>query len=231
MRNKIITAEQAAQLVPDGATIMVGGFIARGTPESIMDALVARGAKDLTIIANDPGTGFSAATEDAPEVPATGDGKLIHNHCAKKLIMSHIGLNKEVLPQWTNGDIEVELVPQGSLAEKIRAGGAGLGGVLTPTGVGTEVAEGKETLTINGKEYLLEMPLHADVALIKGDVVDEKGNVFYRNTNKNFAPVMATAADVVIVEAKKLVKAGEMDPNCIHTPYNFVDYIVLGGDK
>lgn len=230
MKDKMITACEAAAMVKDGSTVMVGGFMSNGTPESLMDALVERGAKDLTVICNDGGTG-PAFDEDGKEVKAaTGNGKLVQNHCIKKLIASHIGLNKQVAEQMNAGTMEVQLVPQGSLAEKIRADGAGLGGVLTPTGVGTEIQEGKEVLNLNGKDYLLEMPLHADFALLRGNIVDKKGNVYYHNTTKNFQTVMATAADVVIVEAEKIVEVGELDPNYVMTPYIFVDYIV-GGDK
>ncbi|NTV78189.1 MAG: CoA transferase subunit A, partial [Clostridiales bacterium] len=186
MRHKIITAQEAADMVKDGSRVMIGGFMSCGTPEVIMDALVAKGTKNITVIANDAGTGG--------EKP-TGIGKLVSNKQVKKLIASHIGLNKDVATQMHDGDIEVQLVPQGTLAEQIRAGGAGLGGVLTPTGIGTEVAEGKEVLTLNGKEYLLEMPIKADFALIRGSIVDKAGNVYYHKTTRNFKPMMATAAE------------------------------------
>ena len=230
MRDKMITAEEAAAMIKDGSTVMVGGFMSNGTPEILMDALVAGNAKDLTVICNDGGTGPSFDENGNETKAATGNGKLIQNHCVKKLIATHIGLNKQVAEQMNSGQLEVELVPQGSMAEKIRAGGAGLGGVLTPTGVGTDVAEGKETLNINGKDYLLEMPLHADFAVLRGNIVDKKGNVYYHNTTKNFQTVMATAADTVIVAAEKIVEVGELDPNYVMTPYIFVDYIV-GGEK
>ncbi len=230
MRDKMITAEEAAAMIKDGSTVMVGGFMSNGTPEILMDALVARNAKDLTVICNDGGTGPAFDENGNETKAATGNGKLIQNHCVKKLIATHIGLNKQVAEQMNSGQLEVELVPQGSMAEKIRAGGAGLGGVLTPTGVGTDVAEGKETLNINGKDYLLEMPLHADFAVLRGNIVDKKGNVYYHNTTKNFQTVMATAADTVIVAAEKIVEVGELDPNYVMTPYIFVDYIV-GGEK
>lgn len=219
MRNKIITAAEAAAMVNDGSKVMIGGFMSVGTPEVIMDALVEKGVKDLTVIANDAGTGG--------EKP-TGIGKLVANGSVKKLIVSHIGLNKDVAKLMHDDLIEVQLTPQGTLAEQIRAGGAGLGGVLTPTGVGTEVAEGKEILTLNGKEYLLEMPLKADVALIRGSIVDKAGNVYYHKTTRNFNPMMATAAETVIVAAEKIVEIGEIDPNYVITPNIFVDYIVGG---
>ncbi len=219
MKNKIITAEVAADMVKDGSSVMIGGFMSVGTPENIMDALVKKGVKDLTIIANDAGTGG--------ENP-TGIGKLVSNGQVKKLIVSHIGLNKDVAALMHDKRIEVQLVPQGTLAEQIRAGGAGLGGVLTPTGVGTEVAEGKQVLNLNGKDYILEMPLKADVALIRGSIVDKAGNVYYHETTRNFNTVMATAAELVIVGAEKVVELDELDPNCVMTPKVFVDYISGG---
>ena len=219
MKNKIITAEVAADMVKDGSSVMIGGFMSCGTPEVLMDVLVSKGIKDITVIANDAGTGG--------EKP-TGIGKLVANKSVKKLVVSHIGLNKDVAKLMHDGEIEVQLVPQGTLAEQIRAGGAGLGGVLTPTGVGTEVGEGKEILHLNGKDYLLEMPIKADVALIRGSIVDKAGNVYYNKTTRNFNPMMATAADLVIVAAEKIVEVGELDPNYVVTPNIFVDYIVGG---
>lgn len=219
MRNKIIDANQAADLIKEGNSVMIGGFMSCGTPEILMDAIVAKGVKNLTVIGNDGGTGGNNIT---------GIGKLVAARLVKKIIASHIGLNKDVAAQMNAGEIEVTLVPQGSLAEKIRAGGAGLGGVLTPTGVGTEVADGKQTIVLEGREYLIEMPLRADVALIRGSIVDKAGNVYYNKTTRNFNTVMATAADVVIVAAEKIVEVGEIDPNCIMTPGIFVDYIVGG---
>ncbi|SHI53467.1 CoA transferase subunit A [Parasporobacterium paucivorans] len=218
MKNKMITAEEAAKLVKDGSVVMIGGFMSIGTPEILMDALIADDTKDLTVIANDAGT------------QTTGIGKLVAEKRVKKLIASHIGLNPEMGRQMSAGEAEVELVPQGSLAEMIRAGGAGLGGVLTPTGLGTDVANGKQTVVVDGKEFLLERALRADVALIRGSIVDKAGNVFYNATTRNFNPMMATAADVVIVAAEKIVEVGEIDPNYVMTPYIFVDYIV-GGER
>ena len=230
MRNKQITAQEAAAMIKDGAVVMAGGFLSNGAAENVIDAMVASGVKDLTIICNDGGV-YTPANEElgTPDV-YTGVAKLIHNKQVKKLIATHIGLNKEVAAQMNAGTLEVELVPQGSMAEKVRAGGAGLGGVLTPTGVGTDVAEGKETLTINGKEYLLEMPLHADVAIIKANKVDTYGNAIYKGTTKNFNTVMATAADLVICESDEVVEVGEICSDAVMTPYIFVDYIV-GGAK
>lgn len=234
MKNKIITAKEAAAMIPDGASVMVGGFMANGAPEAIMDALVEKNVKDLTVMCNDGGFG-PAFDENGVEIKApTGSGKLIKNHSVKKLIATHIGLNKQVAEQMNSGEMEVTLVPQGSMAEMIRAGGAGLGAVVTPTGIGTEIEEGEFTLekkNIQGKDYLLMAPLKADFALLGGNIVDKKGNVFFKGTTKNFQEVMATAADTVIVEAEELVEVGELSPDYIQVPYIFVDYIVVGGDK
>ncbi|SHJ71969.1 butyryl-CoA:acetoacetate CoA-transferase alpha subunit [Anaerobranca californiensis DSM 14826] len=216
--NKIISLEQAADLVKDGMTVMIGGFLGCGSPHKIIDKLVEKGVKDLTVIANDTST-----TE-------YGLGKLIKNKQIKKVITSHIGTNPETGRQMNEKEIEVELVPQGTLVERIRAYGAGLGGVLTPTGLGTIVEEGKEKIIVNGKEYLLELPLKGDIALIAGSKVDKKGNIYYEKTTRNFNPIMATAADIVVVEAKEIVEVGEINPNDVMTPGIFVDYIV-GGEK
>lgn len=213
--NKIISLKDAVALIKDGSTIMIGGFLGCGAPSQIIDALVESGVKDLTVICNDTvydGIGWS---------------KLIENNQVKEVYASYIGLSKASVQQMNEGKIKINLVPQGSLAEKIRAKGAGLGGVLTPTGIGTVVAEGKEVITIDGKEYLLEKPLSADFALLGGSIVDESGNIVYRGTTKNFNPVMAQAADTVIVEAEKLVKVGEIAPEAVHTPGLFVDYIYV----
>ncbi|MFR1709029.1 MAG: acetate CoA-transferase subunit alpha [Clostridium sp.] len=212
--NKLISIDEAVAKIQDGMTIMVGGFLAVGTPEAIVDALVKKGVKDLTIIAND--TGF----------PDKGVGKLIVNKQVKKTIASHIGTNKETGNQMHSGEMEVELSPQGTLAERIRCGGAGLGGFLTPTGLGTIVQDGKEVITVDGQEYILEKPLKADVALLFGSKVDKKGNVYYNQATRNFNPLIATAADTVIVQAEELVEVGDIDPNVVMTPYIFVDYIV-----
>ena len=234
MKDKFITAEQAAEMIKDGSSVMIGGFMANGTAEAIMDALVARGAKDLTVYCNDGGFGPQFDADGNEVAPPKGAGKLIKNHSVKKLVATHIGLNKQVAEQMNNGSMQVELVPQGSMAEMIRAGGAGLGGIITPTGVGTDIAQGEFTLqeiNLGGKDYLLMAPLHAEFAVLRGNIVDKKGNVFYKGTTKNFQQVMATAADVVIVEAEKVVEVGELDPDYVMTPYIFVDYIVTGGDK
>ncbi len=214
MKNKLVSMEEAISHVKDGMTVFIGGFLGVGTPEKIIDALVAKGVKDLTVIGND--TGY----------PDRGIGRLVVNNQVKKVIASHIGTNPETGRRMQSGEMEVELAPQGTLAERVRAGGNGLGGILTPTGVGTIVEKGKEVLTVDGKKYILEKPLRADVALINGSVVDELGNVIYAKTTKNFNPMMATAADKVIVFAEKLVKAGEISPEEVMTSRIFVDYIV-----
>lgn len=212
--SKFISPEEAAAKVKDGMTIMVGGFLANGTPERIIDALVKSGVKDLTLVCND--TAY----------PDKGVGKLLMNGQLKKLIVSYIGATPKATEMMNNGEIEVEFVPQGTLAERVRAGGCGLGGFLTPTGVGTVVAEGKQVMNIDGKDYLLEFPLHADVALIGASVADKSGNLVYNGTSRNFNPMMATAADVVIVEPKEMVEIGEIKPENVHTPAIMVDYIV-----
>lgn len=219
MINKIISIDEAADMVKEGMTIMVGGFLANGTPERLIDALVKKNVKNLTLICND--TGF----------PDRGVGKMVVNKQFKKIIASHVGTNPETANQMNSGQTEVVLTPQGTLAEKIRCAGHGLGGFYTPTGVGTEAAEGKETRVINGKEYVFETPLRADVALLKASIADKKGNLIFKKTMKNFNPVMATAADLVIVEADKIVEIGEIDPEHVMCSGIFVDYIVVGGDK
>lgn len=216
--NKVIGLNAAAGLIYDGSTIMINGFMGVKNPEKIIDALLEKGVRELTVIANDTA------------VPGKGIGKLLTAKRIKKLFASHIGLNPETAAQMNSGELEVQLIPQGTLAERIRCGGAGIGGFLTPTGIGTSIEEGKQKLTIDGKEYLLELPMRADVAIIKGSIVDKHGNVFYKGTTKNFSLVMAMAADTVIVEAEKLVEPGELDPDCIMTPGLFVDYVVVGGE-
>lgn len=215
---KQISAQKAAEYVKDGMTVMIGGFMSNGTPEVLMDALVEKGVKDLTVIANDTGT------------PGTGIAKLIEAGAIKKLIASHIGLNPMTGQLMNEGKLDVTLVPQGTLAEQIRAAGAGLGGVLTPTGLGTEIEVGKETILVDGKKYLLEKPLFADVALLRGSIVDESGSIFYKGTTRNFNTVMATAAKVVIAAAEEIVPVGDIPGENIMTPGIFVDYIV-GGEK
>ena len=222
MINKIKTADEAVACIKDGSSIMVGGFMACGTPEILIDALVRKGAKNLTIICNDAG------------VLGRGVGKLLTAGLIKTLITSHVGLNPEVASRMNTevaeDKLECILVPQGTLAERIRAGGTGLGGFLTPTGVGTIVAEGKEIKNIGGKDYLLELPLRADVALIRASVCDGFGNIIYKATTSNFNPLMATAADYVVVGACEIVEVGQLEPEHVKTSGIFVD-VIVGGEK
>lgn len=211
---KVISVEEAVGMVKDGMTVMIGGFLANGSPNAIVDALARSGVKNLTLIVND--TAY----------PDRGCGQLVANRQVKKVVVSHIGTNPCTSEQMNSGELEVEFSPQGTLAERVRAGGAGLGGVLTPTGIGTLVAEGKQVLEIDGKEYLLEKPLRADVALIGASVGDEAGNLVYKGTTQNFNPLMATAADLVIAEVEELVEKGEVFPELVRTPGIFVDYMV-----
>ncbi|MGI6719078.1 MAG: CoA transferase subunit A [Bacteroidales bacterium] len=213
---KIITAEQAASMVKDGMTIMFGGFLACGTPQKIVDAIAKSGVKNLTIIGND--TAF----------PDRGIGILVANKQVKKVIASHIGTNPNTIELMNNKEMEVELCPQGSLAERIRAGGAGLGGVLTKTGLNTIVQEGKEIINIDGEDFLLEKPLRADIAIVGASVGDKKGNLVYKGTTQNFNPLIATAADVVIAEVEDLKEVGEINPEYVKTQGILVDYIVKG---
>lgn len=214
MTNKRISAVEAASKVKDGMTVMIGGFLSNGSPEKIIDELVKSGVKNLTLISND--TSF----------PDRGCGKLIVNKQVKKLIVSHIGTNPHTGQQMNSGELEVEFSPQGSLAERIRCGGSGLGGALTPVGIGTVIEEGKEVYTIDGKQFLLEKPLKADVALIGASLGDEWGNLIYKGTSQNFNPLMAMAAETVIAEIEDVKPEGSLAPESIHTPYIFVDYIV-----
>ena len=214
MKQKLITKADFVAKVFDGASIMVGGFMNIGTPEGLIDELLKTDVKDLTIICNDAG------------LPGVGVGKLIEAGKVKKLIASHIGLNPIAGAKMTAQEMIIDLVPQGTLAERIRAGGFGLGGFLTPTGIGTIVQEGKQVIEVQGRSYLLEEPLKADFAFLLGHVVDKKGNVLYTKTTRNFNPLMATACDHVVVEARRLVEVGEIDPDHIVTQHIFVDYIV-----
>jgi len=206
--------EEIVGLIPDGASLLVGGFMAVGTPETILKALADAGKRDLTIIANDTA------------MPGRGIGHLITGRHVKKVISTHIGLNPETQAQMIAGDIEVELVPQGTLAERIRAGGFGLGGVLTPTGIGTLVEDDKQTVEVDGKRFLLEKPVRADFALIKAKTADYAGNLAYSLTAHNFNPVMAMAADTVIVEAEDIVPVGVIPPDAVKTPGVIVDYLL-----
>ena len=213
---KKITKQEAVGLFKDGMTIMIGGFMTNGTAETLVDAIVESGAQNLTVICNDAG------------FPGKGTGKLLDSHQAKKLIATHVGLNKTCGEQYSAGELDLVLTPQGTLAEQVRCGGAGLGGFLTPTGIGTTVADGKDVIEVDGKEYLLEKALRADVAIIKAYQVDEVGNIRYKGSTRNFNPMMASAADIVIVEADQHVEAGAIGPDFVETPGIYVTHILEG---
>src|SRR6187401_588991 len=215
--NKVLaSAEAAVALIPDGASIMMGGFGLCGIPENLIAALHARGTKALTIISNNAG------------VDDFGIGVLLKSRQVRKMISTYVGENKEFERQYLSGELEVELVPQGTFSERIRAAGAGIGGFFTPTGYGTLVAEGKETRIIDGKPYVLEAPLHADFAFVRAWKGDWAGNLVYRRTARNFNPVMATAARVTIAEVEQLVEPGAIDPDHVITPGIFVKHILVG---
>ena len=216
MDKVLASAAEAVALIPDGASIMMGGFGLCGIPETLIAALHARGTRGLTVVSNNAG------------VDECGAGILLKSRQVRKMISTYVGENKEFERQYLAGEIEVELVPQGTFSERIRAGGAGIGGFFTPTGVGTVVANGKETRTIEGRSYLLERPLHADFSFVKAWKGDRKGNLVYRKTARNFNPVMATAASVTIAEVEHLVEPGEIDPDTIVTPGIYVRYILQG---
>lgn len=225
---ELISIKDAASLIKDKSTVMFGGFVGCGAAHDLIDAIAESGVKDLTMICNDASTLGGPTNEEF-----YGVAKLIHNHQVKTLIASHVGLNPEVAKQSMEDEtLEVLLIPQGSLVEMIRAGGAGLGGVLTPTGVGTIVEDSPLCLgkrRISGKDYLVMDRLHADFAVVAGSQVDPAGNVWYRGNTSNFNVSMATAADVVIVEAEETVPMGYIRPEDVRTPGVYVDYIVRGG--
>jgi len=215
--NKVVASADAAVAgIPDGATVMSGGFGLCGNPENLIAALAKPGVKNLTLISNNCGTNDY------------GLGVLLKARQVRKMVASYVGENKEFERQLLAGEIEVELNPQGTLAERIRAAGCGIGGFFTPTGVGTKIAEGKETRTIEGKEYVLEKPLHADFAIIRAWKADRWGNCLFRETARNFSPLMAMAAKTTIVECENLVEVGEIDPDQIHTPSIFVRTVLKG---
>ncbi|WP_242392879.1 CoA transferase subunit A [Anaeromyxobacter oryzisoli] len=216
MDKRVESADVAVADVTDGATVMVGGFGLCGNPENLLRALHRKGVKDLTVVSNNCGT------------TDRGLGVLLQARQIRKMIASYVGENKEFERQYLAGEIEVELVPQGTLAERIRAGGAGIGGFYTATGVGTQVAEGKETRVLAGREYLLELPLRADFALVRAWRADTWGNLVYRETTRNFQPMMAAAAAVTIAEAEQIVEPGELDPDRVHTPGIYVKRVVKG---
>ncbi|MCY1166240.1 acetate CoA/acetoacetate CoA-transferase alpha subunit [Sphingomonas sp. BE270] len=211
---KPITAEEAVALIPDGASILIGGFLVCGTPFRLIEALAAAGKKNLTIIANDTGR------------PNEGIGRLIHEGLVSRVIASHIGTNTETQRKMLDGSMQVDLVPQGTLVERIRAGGYGLGGVLTKTGLGTLVAEKGEVVTLGGEQWLYEPPIKADFAFIYADVADQVGNLTYRFTAHNFNPAIALAGGTVIAEARELVPVGSIAPDDVKTPGIVVDYLI-----
>jgi acetate CoA/acetoacetate CoA-transferase alpha subunit len=214
---RTVPVQDAVAMIPDGATLMIGGFMSIGTPERLMDELVRQGKRNLTVIANDTAK------------PGLGIGKLVDAGLVSRIIASHIGLNPEAQRQMIAGKMAVDLIPQGTFVERVRAGGCGLGGVLTPTGVGTLVEEGKQKIEVGGKPYLLETALHADFALIHAFLADYLGNLQYALTARNFNPVMAMAADTVIVTAEHIVPVGVIAPDHVVTPGPLVDYLVANG--
>jgi acetate CoA/acetoacetate CoA-transferase alpha subunit len=211
---KMIALDEAVASIPDGATLMVGGFMGVGTPEPLMDELVRQGRRELTVIANDTAS------------PGTGIGKLATAKALRRLVVSHIGLNPETQKQMMEDGLQVELVPQGTLVERIRAGGCGLGGVLTPTGIGTVVETDKRRIEVEGREYLLETALQADFALVQAFLCDYLGNLTYALTGRNFNPLIAMAARTVMVYAEHVVPVGVIAPDHIVTPAPLVDYVI-----
>jgi acetate CoA/acetoacetate CoA-transferase alpha subunit len=209
-----VSLEQSVAMIPDGSSLMIGGFMAVGTPERIIDEILRQKKRDLTVIANDTA------------MPGRGIGKLVGAKLLRKVIVSHIGLNPETQKQMMAGDLEVELVPQGTLIERIRAGGYGLGGILTQTGLGTPVENGKKTVEVDGRTYLVEAALHADFALVQAFLADYLGNLSYALTARNFNPVIAMAGRTVIVAADNIVPVGVMSPDHVVTPAPLVDYLV-----
>jgi len=213
---KIITLDEAISKINNGMTVMIGGFLGTGSPDLLVDKIIEKDIRDLTVVAND--TSF----------PDQNIGKLVVGKNVSKVIVSHIGTNPETGRQMNAGELDVVLVPQGTLAEQVRAAGAGLGGILTPTGLGTIVEEGKDIITVDGNQFILEKPIKADVAIIRAAKVDKKGNCIFDKAARNFNPLMAMAADVVIVEADEIVEVGSIDPNHVMTPHIFVNYIIKG---
>jgi acetate CoA/acetoacetate CoA-transferase alpha subunit len=211
---RTLSLEQSVALIPDGSCLMIGGFMAVGTPERLIDEIVRQGKRDLTVIANDTA------------MPGKGIGKLVEKKLLRKVVASHIGLNPETQRQMMAGELEVELVPQGTLIERIRAGGHGLGGILTPTGLGTSVEEGKRRIEVDGTDYLLEVAIKADFALVQAFMADYLGNLSYALTARNFNPVIAMAATTVIVCADNIVPVGVLPPDQVVTPAPIVDVLV-----
>lgn len=217
---QVITAAQAAAMVKSGDVVQLGGFLGVGSPDTITRALIATGTKGLTLVCNDTGR------YDVAKGISTGASPYVVAGMCSTVVTSHIGTNPETQRQMNAGETKVVLVPQGTLAERVRAAGNGLGGVLTATGVGTEVEDGKQTMVVGGKKYILEEALRGDVALIKAKKGDKAGNLVYSKTARNFNPLMAMACTLVIAEVEELVEIGEIDPDQVHTPSIFVDYIV-----
>ena len=216
MTKVLASAEEAVARIHDGATLMVGGFGVCGNPENLLRALHAQGTKGLTVISNNAG------------IDEFGLGRLLKARQIRKMIATYVGENREFERQFLAGELEVDLVPQGTFSERIRAGGAGIGGFFTPTGYGTVVAEGKETRVIDGRPYVLELPLKADFALVRAFKGDHHGNLVYRKTARNFNPMMAAAARVTLAEVEHLVAPGEIEPDAVHTPGIFVRHILQG---
>ena len=212
-----VSLEAAAGKIPNGASLMIGGFMGVGSPDRLIDELVRQGKRDLTVIANDTA------------LPGRGIGKLVDAHLVRRTVASHIGLNRETQRQMMAGTMAVDLVPQGTLIERIRAGGFGLGGVLTPTGVGTLVEDGKQRIEIKGKNYLLETALRADFALVNAFLADYSGNLYYALTARNFNPVIVMAADTTMVTADHIVPVGLIAPDHVVTPAPLVDYLIANG--
>jgi acetate CoA/acetoacetate CoA-transferase alpha subunit len=213
-RVQTIRVEEAVSKIPDGASLMVGGFMGVGSPERVIDEIVRQGRRDLTVIANDTA------------LPGVGIGKLVGAGLVRKVVASHIGLNPETQQQMLSGHLIVDLVPQGSLIERIRAGGHGLGGVLTPTGVGTEVEAGKQKITVDGGVYLVEVALRADFALVHAFLSDYLGNLSYALTARNFNPIVAMAGALVIASADHIVPVGVISPDQVVTPAPLVDFLI-----
>jgi acetate CoA/acetoacetate CoA-transferase alpha subunit len=212
-----VSLSRSVDMIPDGASLMIGGFMAVGTPERVIDEIVRQGKRDLTLIANDAA------------MPGRGIGKLVEAKLVRKMIASHIGLNPQAQRQMMAKEIEVELVPQGTLIERIRAGGYGLGGVLTPTGLGTSAEKGKPRVKVDGKSFVVEVALRADFALVQAFIADYLGNLSYALTARNFNPLMAMAADTVIAGAEHIVPVGVIAPDHVVTPAPVVDYLVANG--
>lgn len=221
MQNKVISVKEAVEMIKDGDRLMVGGFAGSGNPMKLIYGIAEAGIKNLTIIGNDTGDAY---------IHEEHVGLLVKNKQVSKAIVSHIGRNPETCKQFQDGEIEVEFVPQGTLVERIRCAGFGLGAAITKAGVGTDIAKGKQTLQLNGEEYLVELPIFGDVAIVKVKKADKMGNIQMHGSNKSHSLMMLTAAKLTIVQADEIVEIGELDPDMITMPGIFVDYIVEGGN-